>query len=73
MDSNNPIDYEKLRFYTGILEDINDKQKLSYSDLSKNLLETFGFRISKIELIELDEPTVEEMKMDLEIQIKNVC
>lgn len=67
-----PIDYSKLQQYISILEDLNDKNKLSYSSLVKDLLESFGIKISIEQLEEYYEPTVEELKEDLEIQYRNV-
>jgi hypothetical protein len=66
-------DSRTLQDYVNIIEDLNRKEKCSYNYLIKNLLENFGLRISLSEIRELYEPNLEELKRDLEIQIKNVC
>ena len=69
---NKALSYSELQNCIDILEDLNDKKKLSYSDLVKNLLENFSIKISVKELQEYFEPTVEELQEDLEIQYRNV-
>lgn len=69
----NPIDYKRLQVLISILEDLNDKENsASYSSLCKDLLVNFGVRVSVEQIIEYYEPTVEELKEDLEIQYRNV-
>ncbi len=68
------IDYSSLQHHVNILEDLKIIEKnSSYSNLCKNLLETFGIKISIKEIQELYEPSIDELREDLEIQYKNVC
>jgi len=72
-DPKDKIDYNSLRKYIKILEDLNDKDSsASLSSLSKDLLVNFGLKISVEKLIEFYEPTIDELVEDLEIQHRNV-
>lgn len=56
-----------------ILEDLNDKQVYTnYELLNKDLLETFGIKITREDYEKITEPTIEDLALDLEIQMKNV-
>ena len=67
------IDYNKIQNCINIIEDLNKtKEKASYSSLVKDLLVSFGIRITIKELSELYEPSVDELREDLEIQMRNV-
>ena len=64
----------ELQFYVNLLEDFNDKKKYTdYNLLQKDLLIEFGIKTTRSELVELFEPTVEEMVKDIQIQLMNVC
>ena len=67
------IENSKIQYYIDVLNDLNGKNKLSYNSLVKDLLETFGLKITIKQIEELYEPSIEELETDLEIQYRNVC
>lgn len=72
-NSKETLDYSKIQGLVNTLEDLRIVEKnSSYSNLCKNLLETFGIKLNIKEIQELYEPTVDEIKEDLEIQYNNV-
>lgn len=66
------INSQELDLYRGIIKDLHDGKELGYSELERELLINFGIRITKKELIQLDEPTMLDSLVDLKIQYRNI-
>lgn len=63
----------ELQFFVNLLEDMHGKKKYSdYELLVQDLLIEFGIISTRKELIELFEPTEDEIRRDLVIQMNNV-
>lgn len=69
-----PKNLTELQEFINILEDLNDKQVYTnYASLRKDLLETFGIKLKREDYEKILEPTAEDLALDLEIQLRNVC
>ncbi len=72
-ETKKPTNYSEIQKHIDVLGYLGLVEKnSSYSCLCKNLLENFGIKVSLSEIQELYEPSIEELKTDLEIQYNNV-
>ncbi len=66
------ISIEELNYYIKILNDFNENNSLSYSELSNELLVNFKLKISKEELYQMLDTTIQDDVTDLIIIYKNI-
>lgn len=63
---------KELSVYVNILRDLNDGNKLSYNELTKQLLIEFGVKATIEDLMRVDEPTFIDEAIDKQIMYKNI-
>lgn len=68
----NVTNLSELQYYVNLLEDYHERKYTNYELLRRDLLIEFGVKVSREEIQQMYEPTIDEEVEDMSILYRNV-